>query len=405
MQLIPSEEARTVSRTLGLTLIACWIAGEVIGKRPGLLPGGDFVAFYTGARFWMEGRGAGMFDLQAQELFQHTLAANGSQTVHPYLSPPWALPLFLPFGWMPYPAAIAAWWVLQIGAAAWGVDVLRRALLPDVERKDALFSFFTFPAAIIFVVFGQASGTLLLWSALGLVAMRERRDVTAGAWISLMWIKPQLVIFWLMLSVLQRRWRMLGTMVAGGALALALGYLIDPAAARVWPRFAVALDALFRSEGFPSWGLATAYGFAVVAFQKWMPALVAPVAGVGATALLGWSAWRLLRRPGDDVVLAGAMIAGLAATAHLWWYDLTLLAVPMALAWRKVDSRELAVLGALTLFGPLLTALTSPFTGNMSGVNLTFLVLVVVAVRWMRDPVDGATFPTTADAPTPAPAS
>src|SRR3989442_1160868 len=68
------------------------------------------------------------------------------------------------------------------------------------------------------VAIGQISGVLSLILAASLWAWRRRRTFTAGLLLSLLFIKPNLAIFFAPACLLARQWRWSGRAWGGGAV-------------------------------------------------------------------------------------------------------------------------------------------------------------------------------------------
>src|SRR5690606_4162996 len=69
-------------------------------------------------------------------------------------------------------------------------------------------------------VTGQHSAVLLLGIAGGLWALRENRELAAGAYFGLLGLKPNWAVFFVAWLLLTRRWRVFGAMAGVGILMI-----------------------------------------------------------------------------------------------------------------------------------------------------------------------------------------
>src|SRR5439155_5174884 len=83
------------------------------------------------------------------------------------------------------------------------------------------------------IVIGQISGVLSLILAASLWAWRRRRPVTTGLLLSLLFIKPNLAIFFPPVCLLARQWRVLAGVGVGGGLLLVAPF---PLGLERWPQ-------------------------------------------------------------------------------------------------------------------------------------------------------------------------
>ncbi|MCB9759627.1 MAG: DUF2029 domain-containing protein [Alphaproteobacteria bacterium] len=327
-------------------LLAGWLVTVLVG--PGLtditgtVVGVDFLAFYTGGRFLVEGRLPEVYDFAAQTAFQwDVMAPAQTQHVQRYLNPPSAAVLYAPFAVGPYLVGLLAWWGLGFAALGASIRGLRAALPPlqAVPLRRLARAALIFYPTLLWIITGQASALALgIWT-LTFILLRRGRDAQAGLALSLLVFKPQLALGWVVVLLAARRWRA----IAGGAAGLAawLGFtqVLSPDAFPAWWAFRDVLFDFVRYQNLSSFSLYSLYEFALLALDGVAPGLAGPlgwaltVTGMAGLAL-AW--WRAPWTPGArawDLRLAASLAMGLLVSVHLFAYDLMLMLLPLAVVW------------------------------------------------------------------------
>ena len=157
-----------------------------------------------------------------------------------FLSPPWALVFVAPLGltnsyamsWLLWTLAMAA--VVALSSRLLMdvyFDELRIPEISDTAFYRCLFAFTFYPVLLCFK-FAQTAPLMLLGLAGFLWFGTRNRSVIAGAALSLTLIKPQLFyLIWialLLVSLQQRRWKILASATCATAGLTLLALLIDP---------------------------------------------------------------------------------------------------------------------------------------------------------------------------------
>src|SRR5207247_9749215 len=124
-------------------------------------------------------------------------------------------------------------------ADAGGAPAVLRAAVPGrrAGHPNAAFAVLASVPSNTAIVIGQISGVLSLMLAASLWAWRRRRPVTAGLLLSLLFIKPNLAIFFPPVCLLARQWRGLAGVGVGSALLLLASF---PLGLVRWPEYAFA---------------------------------------------------------------------------------------------------------------------------------------------------------------------
>lgn len=295
----------------------------------GSVPGDvDFIAFYAAARLALEGAGAGVWNPDLQVAMRE--AVLGAPTrIYTFLHPPTFLLLVLPFGLMPYFAALASW------VAGTGIAFLAALRAWGVGRAGLLAALLS-PASVINAAHGQTgflTAALLALAGLGIGA----RPWLAGLAFALLATKPQLGLLVIPTLLAARRWRETGW----GAAFLGLHVLASVLAfgPRAWQDFValgLAYQEVVRAGSLEPWKLQSVAAFATTAGLG--GAAAAAVQAVAAVIAVAAAMAVLRRRPGGFAE-AAAIAAGLPlVTPYILMYDLVVLLVPMA--WVLAEARR-----------------------------------------------------------------
>src|ERR1035437_2842521 len=179
----------------------------------------DFLGVYVGARAAATGRGSQLYDVQVQQsLMDAAISPYRRGRLMPFIYPAYVALLFRPLGSLAFGTALRIWLLTNLAVALW-----------TAARLASLFAGKPFAQVGVFIAFfawvpfqlALFQGQLGILPALGmiqaLVALRSGHDWRAGWWLSLGLVKPQLVLFPLLVFMVWRRWRA----VAAFFLALA----------------------------------------------------------------------------------------------------------------------------------------------------------------------------------------
>ncbi|MEP7353089.1 MAG: glycosyltransferase family 87 protein [Acidobacteriota bacterium] len=171
----------------------------------------DFAALYAGARL------VGTPDLYSRSANEAVIRSALGTTMPSviYTRPPFYAVLLHPLASLPYPLAYGTYCALSLVAVAWFVWRFRREC-PSLPYVAA----FCFPLAS-YIVQGQDTPLLLVFTGLFIHFTRKHRDFLAGLVFSLCAIKFHLFLLVPLLLLLKQRWRIFGG-AASGTVALFL---------------------------------------------------------------------------------------------------------------------------------------------------------------------------------------
>ncbi len=228
--------------------------------------GGDFPQYYVAGTIIRRGEAERLYDQPYFRHFQQSMRDDPLGSIYP----PTTGLLMAPLSRLSYGAALAAWWAIHaVCILATGVILYRRPWvhgarpLPRPWRINMLVALAALVPLWIAVGIGQLAPLLVLVLAGGLTLHKQGRRGWAGLLLSLLALKPQLVVGLLLWMLLRRDLRTLLGLAAGFALqAMAVAALLGPGA---WLDYLHALPAistltrrcaLFAADG----GLAGGHG-------------------------------------------------------------------------------------------------------------------------------------------------
>ena len=367
-----------------LGYLAHLFTGEGLLDHFGKVLGTDFIAFYTGGNFFINGTlekayhylPNGTFPEQLS--FQVSIAGENLKEHHPFVSPPFAALIFAPFSTLDYLTAYAAWMTLCLVLLATSIHLLMKEYYPlrDTSTVNLFLGCFLFFPTIGWLIYGQVTPLILFIYTTTFLALRKNRDFLAGFYLGLLAFKPQLAFPLALVLIIKGRWHA----VAGGIISLGLwitvGLIYSPEAMLAYVDFSPKLFDLLRSDTYPTWGIHSIFGFSSLLFYNISPAL-SEIIYILLTCLLIlfllrlW--WRTKWQPATkrwDLTIAASFSWGLIISPHLFTYDLMLLLLPFAIVWFYQKETPSAATTQLLGWTSILWAL-SFFGGYLSLSQLT----------------------------------
>jgi len=309
-----------------------------LADRPPINERTDFSVTYIGSRMVYQGLGAKLYDLAEQQKLKTLLLPDAQPLI--YEHPPFEALFLAPLGALPYKTAFLIWGL--INAAIWlMLPYLLRPYAP-APRDDlgylALWLLFAPLGVTLFE--GQSSLFLLLLYSITFIQLRGGRDLRAGAIFGLALFKFQFVIPFVLIFLLQRKWRFIkGFLATASALGLLSLVAVGGHGIISYIQLLVGIAA---HPGNPSYG--NAIGMATI--QGFMQPLLGGVLGHAAVSLIVagvsiflilWTAWRWRKagfaadRRTFDLMFAAAIVVSLVTGFHMFTYDLSPLMLAMLL--------------------------------------------------------------------------
>lgn len=368
-----------------------WIEsdGTVVGK--------DFLAFYMAGELVRDHQTADLYDFAAQQTWQQRF----TETINPqwsgtclYLNPPhyaWLMSQITRWGYGP---ALIIWWTLSLAAFGATIQIVK-SLVTSRQRPTAILLTVCFPPFLWALATGQNAFITLLMLT-GFCALHvHKRPLAAGLVLSLLAYKFQFIIIPAMILLLTRQWRAILGLAIGGAATLAFT-LVTMGAESLTAYIAAGkqIGELMHTAGFDLHKQHCWTGLIALVGENRLPQSVIQIIGAIlsiATLLLlypvlrgGWSNDRRKRMLQWSAVL----MASLAASPHLFHYDMLIAALP-AILWfastnGDTDQRQTDALRAMAIIGFAWLAVSlvaAPIIGlQLSPILMTGWVAIIASV-------------------------
>lgn len=377
------------------------LSGNVVGN--------DFLAFYSASELVAEVPEANPYDLATMaERQRHIIPEMAEENMVPYLNPPAALLWYAPLHHGSYGVSLVLWMV--VGLLAWGgAHLLMMRASPTLQRWGAwrlMMGSLLFPPTLMWVIYGQATGILLLLLAGSYAALVGRREFLSGLLLGLMLFKPQLALGLALPLVVARRWSALTGGTTAVVAQLMLTYWLWPEQYAHFLAATAEIPAVLVDPGYPLWGIQSVYGF-------WH-LLIGGFSANAANALnllttlvlvLGLCLFWLREpwQPDTDrwkVAIAGTMLISLTLGLHLFLYDLALLVLPFWIVVGVIRARPgtdpaldggavlalVSLIWCLAFAGPYVTAATGYIASGLGFPRFGVQVLVpmlIAAAGWL----------------------
>jgi hypothetical protein len=373
-----------VAPLFALSYAVLWVANLDLSHpipRDGttLAVGRDFLTFWMAARASWAADPQRFYDLA-------TYQAEVARMVGPgYLGQVWSYPpsimlVAAPFAGLPYLPALALWTVL--GPLLLFLSV--RSWIADRQLQIALL---LSPAAVFCLISGQFA-FLATAVILNVLRLRQSRPWLAGALLGLLTLKPQLGLFFPIMLLAARDWRVIGGAIASAAAivaATAICWGIEP-----WLAYwTLGMPTQSRVLSDPQ-----------VLGGPFMPTVFMNLRSAGvAASVAGWAqaaaalvavaliAWRFRTRPSADDWSANALFlaAAVFGTPYLMSYDTLPLTAAALLALPTGRTGRLLVLATyfLTLLQLVCGGLHLPGPALIPLALALYLAKQAASSRWV----------------------
>jgi hypothetical protein len=302
---------------------AIWVAmGRGLIDPRGKPIGPDFINFYAASAEALAGHASSAYDIAAHGDAERAAVGGRPVAVHLFDYPPTYILLILPLAMLPYVWSLLAW--IALTAVGYLAVIRRIAPLPE-----ATWLALAFPGAWMNALTGQNAFLSLILLGGALLTL-ERRPLLAGVLCGILTYKPHLAILVLFVLVADRRWRAAFAAIATVCLFAASAWMVF--GIESWRGFfhlASVANRMILGEG--------ANPFAVqqtlFAELRWagIPASTAYTAQFALALLVAGVVIWIWRAAASFRVKAAALATGvLMVTPYLGYYDLALLALPVA---------------------------------------------------------------------------
>jgi hypothetical protein len=326
----------------------------------------DFSEFYAAGKIVRHGLGSSLYDLVVQAEFQLQVAP-----VHAfYLRPPFEALLFVPFTYLSYRAAYAAWVIFSLALLSGAARLIQShtnvtdAMLQytrgiPVDFGLLLIVFLTFSPIMDCLLIGQDSVLMLMVYTLVFLALKRGRELEAGGVLACGLFKFHLVLPLAIIFALRRRGLFLLGFAGVALLLVAASVLVSgPGVLAAYPK--MFLNSHNRAlMGFQPEYAANLHGLVYLMTPANIPAAIPGTIVAALSALLLWRTAHLWKESQLELSFSAAVIAVLLTGYHSFVYDLSLLLLPVAIVCGELAKRK-ALLRNLTLNSTLVVLFAQP---------------------------------------------
>jgi hypothetical protein len=352
----------------------------------------DFSEYYTAGQIIRQGLGRQLYDLTVQLNFQLRLA----QPHVFYNHPPFEALLFVPFTLLSYRAAYTAWVLLSVGLLTCTAVIVESntnvlSALSRYSRIEADFGlmlllFMTFAPLTTCLLLGQDSPLLLLIYTLTFVLLRRGNEFWAGCMLAGGLFKFHLIIPFVLILALRRKWPFLkGFMLVGSLLILTSIAVSEPSVLTTYPRLLLLNPIYQQIGGFAPEYMPNIRGF-VHLLLNGRAAVISALLLAGGSLAAMWFAAHNWSDEQFGFSFSAAVLATMLCSYHLYNYDLTLLLLPISIV-----CGELAGQGPSFFRPMLLAALIALFVPPLhhllllhSMYSLMFVPILMLFVETIR---------------------
>lgn len=196
-----------------------------------IILGLDIRAFYTSGLMINHKITNNFYDFSTQYYWQKTVfPVPKIQFLMPFFNPPFVALIFSPLALFSIKSAYVAFSIINIIIALVSFYLITSQIYKSSEKPKHVLSLvliiFCFPAWIT-VFQGQFSFFALLGFVASWYCFKREKSMLAGFFLSLLWIRPQLILLPILLLILKKQWRAIfGLCLASAILGLISIYLV-----------------------------------------------------------------------------------------------------------------------------------------------------------------------------------
>jgi hypothetical protein len=336
----------------------------------------DFRTFYTTGH--MLRTGDAIYDYEAEESAQNALVSF-NPTAMPFLYPPFAALLFAPLALGSYMTGYFLFFALNLCFCGLALLIMRPYTMSLEARWRLIVPglFLSFMPLGIALMFGQVSLLLLLFYCSCFATLQKGKAILAGFFLSLALVKFQIALPVAFLFLVWRQWRFIAGFLCG-AITLTL-ISIRITGLKV-------MESYVESLVFMSRHASNAAGEAKYAtFPAQMPNLYGFFHSISHGASWGLVLtilcsllvlfWAAIQKPS----LPLALLAGMLVSYHLFFYDATLLLLPISLLFNQSIDSPIRGRQKLAIYASIFLVLAS-FWGAFLTFDFHHLVAIPIAV-------------------------
>jgi hypothetical protein len=339
----------------------------------------DFAQYYVAGQMLRQGLAHHFYDYEVQGSLLRALGDANIDRVSNH--PPFEALLFLPLSYFSYETAGVLWMLASITIFGFCIYLLRDLLQPlDLPSKLALAAAIFFPFLGVLVQ-GQDSIVLLLVYVVAFKRMERGKDLDAGLVLGLGLFRFQLVLPFLLLFLVGRKWRVLCGAAITGFLLLCVSFLLVGRSfisqyAEMLLRTAGQYDRdLHLSSAMP-----TLHGILSVLLANRVSPQDLNLLVIGCSGVLfGVAAW-YCRKLNPELAFTAGVLLSFAVSYHSLLYDAVVLLLPATL---MLNRRREHIRLVLVIF--FLIALPVQSLGG----RISYAFLFPVILFWLYAAITG----------------
>jgi hypothetical protein len=352
----------------------------------------DFMGLYVGPHLVVNGDIADLYNLDAQLVLQRSLTEPHGDIIHilHFVYPGWVATLLLPLGTLSFAAAFLALTAVTMPAGFAATWALARSNSSTRNEMALMLLAMIGFVPLWYTLWQGQLGIFPLVALVGAVlALRRKAPISAGLWLAIGLIKPQLVAVPALGLLASGRWRSLAVMSGVGAALLALSFAV----LGNWiPSYLSMLAEYTRPDAeigddpniMHNW---RGFFFRLAGGDvPLVPTLFSGLSILLALALM-WPR-SPLARPNLEARLAVIIILGLLAVPHLYLHDTVIALVSGALLWRAAgdalyrggNKGKLLALRGLLAAGPVVARVALSWAPPGVAVGAWYFVALLIAV-------------------------
>lgn len=373
---------------VSLHLLIAWNSRDLVRKG---YP--DFTIFYSAGKIVRQGLGKQLYDEQTQYRIQQEFAAGVTirQGPLPYNHPPFEALIFVPFTWIPYPAAFLVWDFLNLLILLSLPSLLRFHIAVRQKTHTGVFLFVSLAFFPVFIALlqGQDIIVLLLLFTLAFVALKKKADFGAGCYLGLGLFRFHYVLPFMLILLLKKKCRaILGFVSVALILAAISVALVGWKAAADYPGYVLHVEQTMaqRKTAVPT-GMPNLRGLLDLLIHPGTSKIlrVGVLAAISlALIFFGSSKWKANNTASFNLGFALCVIVTVLVGYHAFAYDLSLLMLPVALVTNHIfDKHMILDWRRWALIGPILLLFLTPLQMLLALRSGRYSLMALVLLFWV----------------------
>lgn len=351
----------------------------------------DFAIYYGAGLTVRHGLGHQLYDPATQFKMQKEFASGVAIRAGalPYNHPPCEAVFFAPLTYFSYPVAFTLWGMANLGMII-ASQFFLRPHLPQLQGYPWplwVVASLAFTPIFWALLQGQDSILLLLLYTLAYLCLRRKQDVLAGGWLALGLFKPQLVLPFVLVLLIQGKKKLLyGFVPVAAGLILVSIAIVGMEGFISYPHYVFHMEQAIARTVVPPSDMPNLRGLLDMLLHDRSYSVWALAAGsLGILVLTLWRTREVGSRDFFDLQFSLTVVATVLVSYHALAHDLSILALPIALLLNDLQSsrvesyiwpRALTIVAIALFLSPLQLILAMRF-GRLALLSWVVLCLLV----------------------------